>query len=464
MLLGRHEAWTSPTLTTNPARQRGHYVHHKATRITLGDFTTPPMRAFHMTWMAFFLCFFGWFGLAPLMAIIRDDLQLTKGQIGATIMASVAMPVLVRLIIGPLCDRYGARRVYTWLLSLGALPVIGVGLATSYEAFLLFRLAIGMIGASFVITQYHTSVMFAPNCVGTANATVAGWGNLGGGVTQMVMPLLVAGLVHLGVTPFLGWRLAMVLPGIILLLTALAYARMTQDTPEGNYADLRATGQLPAVPVKGGGTFLVAAKDFRVWLLCVVYASCFGIEITMHNIAALYYHDRFGLDVTTAGLIAGSFGLMNLFARALGGMLSDRWAQRGGLHGRAMLLGGVLLLEGLALLTFSRMTSLGPAIVVMLVFGLGVKMASGATYGLVPFLQPKALGSVAGIVGAGGNAGAVAAGWLLSVEALSTADAFMILSGLVLLTGVMMFAVRFAPQEQDAAAPVRVPELETIRS
>ena len=92
-----------------------------------------------------------------------------------------------------LCDRIGPRRAYTWLLILGSLPVMGVGLAHDYTTFLLFRLAIGAIGASFVITQYHTSVMFAPNIVGTANAAAAGWGNLGGGVTQMVMPLLFAG-------------------------------------------------------------------------------------------------------------------------------------------------------------------------------------------------------------------------------------------------------------------------------
>ena len=94
-----------------------------------------------------------------------------------------------------------------------------VGLAHDYQTFLLFRLAIGAIGASFVITQYHTSVMFAPNVVGTANAASAGWGNLGGGVTQIVMPLLFAGFVSLGVSQWWGWRMAMFVPGVVVLAT-----------------------------------------------------------------------------------------------------------------------------------------------------------------------------------------------------------------------------------------------------
>src|SRR3546814_6110482 len=60
-------------------------------------------------------------------------------------------------------------------------------------------LMIGVIGASFVITQYHTSVMFAPNVVGTANAATAGWGNAGGGVTQTLMPMIFATILGLGV-------------------------------------------------------------------------------------------------------------------------------------------------------------------------------------------------------------------------------------------------------------------------
>ncbi len=193
-----------------------------------------------MTWMAFFLAFFGWFGIAPMMAIVRDDLGLTKTQVGNTVSASVLATIAARLIVGCLCDRIGPRRAYAGLLIVGSIPVMTIGLANSYETFLLFRLGIGVIGASFVITQYHASVMFAPNVVGTANATTAGWGNLGGGVTQMAMPLILAVIVGLGASEFLGWRLAMVVPGVALLCMGVAYWRLTQDAPRS-----RRTRRLP---------------------------------------------------------------------------------------------------------------------------------------------------------------------------------------------------------------------------
>jgi NNP family nitrate/nitrite transporter-like MFS transporter len=407
-----------------------------------------------MTWFAFFLCFFGWFGIAPLMAIVRDDLMLTKAQIGNTIIASVAITVLVRLLIGPLCDKFGSRLTYTWLLILGSLPVMGIGLAQSYESFLLFRLAIGAIGASFVVTQYHTSMMFAPNCVGTANATTAGWGNLGGGVTQMVMPLFFSAFLMLGVGKFMSWRLAMIIPGAVLLLTGLAYYRFTQDAPDGNYSDLRAQGMMPPRSDKSHGSFLAAAKDYRVWALFVIYAACFGIELTINNIAALYFHDRFHLEVGTAGLIAGLFGLMNIFARTMGGVYSDRLARSNGLKGRVWFLGIVLLLEGLALIIFSRMPMLGIAVMAMIIFSLFVQMSEGATYGIVPFINKRAVGPVAGIVGAGGNAGAVAAGFLFRIESLATQDALLILGILVTVTASLSLLVRFTPEveaEEQAA-------------
>lgn len=86
--------------------------------------------------------------------------------------------------------------------------------------------------------------------------------------------------------------------------------------------------------------------------LVLIYGACFGIELTINNIAAIYYHDFFDLNLKTAGLIAGLFGLMNLFARSLGGFFGDKAGIKWGLRGRVAFLGIVLLIEGNSLSSF----------------------------------------------------------------------------------------------------------------
>ena len=78
----------------------------KATRIDLFSFRTAPMRAFHLTWMAFFVCFFAWFACAPLMPLIAREFHLTAAQVANINIAAVAATIAVRLLVGPLCDRF----------------------------------------------------------------------------------------------------------------------------------------------------------------------------------------------------------------------------------------------------------------------------------------------------------------------------------------------------------------------
>lgn len=416
----------------------------KATRIDLFNFSTVQMRAFHVTWMAFFVCFFAWFAAAPLMPLIKTEFGLSKDQIANINIAAVAVTILVRLIVGPMCDKYGPRRAYTWLLIIGAIPVFGLAFAQTYEAFLFFRLAIGAIGASFVITQYHTSVMFAPNVVGTANATVGGWGNAGGGAAQSLMPLLVAAAVGLGIESAFGWRAAMFVPGIAMLIMAFVYARYTQDTPQGDIVDLRANGIAVDSGKKGGmAIFTQAASNYRTWMLAATYGACFGVEIFIHNVAALYFVERFELSLAQAGLAAGIFGGLALFARALGGIFSDRIARVKGLDGRAIFLFALMLGEGIGLILFGYANSVMLAILAMTLFGLFTHMACGATYALVPFVDRKALGGVAGIIGAGGNVGAVAAGFLAKATP-SMSETLTTLGWIVLGVSICALAVRFS--------------------
>lgn len=432
------------------------HIPNQATRIRLLDFSTPQMRAFHLSWFAFFLCFFAWFGIAPLMPILRQEMSLTSDQVGNLIIASVAMTVVSRLLLGWLCDRIGPRRCYTLLLCTASLPVMGIGLAQSYESLLWFRVAIGAIGASFVITQYHTSIMFAPNCVGTANATTAGWGNLGGGVTQQVMPLLVAMMTWVGISSWWSWRLAMLLAGIVCFLTGVAYYFLTQDTPDGDFRLLRERGRLSQAPSRRQ-YILETCGDIRVWALFVIYGLCFGIELTINNIAATYFFDRFDLSLTAAGLIAGLFGLMNLFARTTGGWIADLFGNRWGLPGRVQWLFVTLFAEGIALIFFSQMTALATAVIGLVVFSLFVQMSEGATFAVVPFVNRRALGAVAGIVGAGGNVGAVLAGFLFKSSSEWWPTALLILGVAVTIGSFLTALVRFDPKVATAPMPEMVP-------
>ena len=417
------------------------------------------MRTFHITWFTFFVCFFGWFGLAPLMPAIREDLGLTKPQVGNIIIAAVSATIIARLVIGKLCDTWGPRKTYTALLVIGSLPVMLVGLAHDYTTFLLFRLAIGVIGASFVITQFHTSMMFAPKIKGTANAVAGGWGNLGGGITQLAMPLIMAAIVGFGYTKHEAWRLAMIFPGVLMLIMAFVYYRFTQDTPAGNYRNAGPDEIERSTSTGEKVSFGKAVADIRVWALALAYACCFGMEITFDGVAALYFFDNFKMEQTEAGFWAMLFGFMNIFARALGGIVADKVGNKYGMRGKGILLAALLVLEGFGIILFAQSGNLPMAIVSMLTFALFLKMSNGSTYAIVPFINPKAVGVISGVVGAGGNLGGMLMGFLFKSQSISYGQAFLYIGGIVAAVGVLLFLVNF--NKAIVVEPVET-ELQTV--
>lgn len=424
----------------------------KATKINLFDFKSLQMRTFHLSWMAFFLCFFGWFAHAPLMnSTIGPDMDLSKAQKITAFIASVGVTIFARLLIGNLCDKIGPRKSYTYLLIFGAFVVAGSSFAYNWETYLISRMAIGVIGASFVITQYHTTKMFAPNVVGIANATTAGWGNLGGGVTQALMPLIASGMLALGFaeSELSKWRPAMFVPALIMLGVAYLYWKYTKDTPKGNFDE--APDEKPQAAEGESGLFMSAVKDKRVWILFAIYGACFGLELFVNGRAATYYQTKFELNETTAGMIAALFGLMNLFARSMGGYLGDRFSKTGGLSGRVKWLVMVLFAEGFALMLFSRMDMLGLAIITMIIFSLFVQMAEGATYSVVPFINKKSLGAVAGIVGAGGNVGAVMYAQFLLRSGATLENSFLYFGIAVVAISLLGLGIKFSDADEAAA-------------
>jgi NNP family nitrate/nitrite transporter-like MFS transporter len=245
------------------------------------------------------------------------------------------------------------------------------------------------------------------------------------------------------------WRPAMFVPAVLMLVVAYLYWKYTSDSPDGNYEDLPETR--PQARAGEGGLFVSALKDHRVWILFSIYGGCFGMELFVNGRAAEYYQERFTLAEGTAGAIAALFGLMNLFARSMGGWLGDRFAATAGLTGRVRWLVIVMVAEGIALLFFSRMGTLGIAITAMIVFSLCVQMAEGATYSVVPFINKRSLGAVSGIVGAGGNVGAVCSAQFFLRSELPLQDVFFYHGFVVASLGTLGLTIRFSTATETEA-------------
>jgi NNP family nitrate/nitrite transporter-like MFS transporter len=455
-------------------------VSSKATKLNLTNFRSLPIRTFWLSSIAFFICFFSWFGIVPFMPDVVRDLGLTPGQNWNSVILAVSGTVFARLLIGKLCDKYGPRLCYTWLLMLGAIPTILCGLVETPLQFLICRFLMGFIGASFVITQVHTSLMFAPNVVGTANATSAGWGNMGGGANRLGMPLIAAAIVGFGVAETEAWRYSMVFAGLVCFSMGILYFFFTKDTPEGNFKELKESGKRVPTTKKDKAGFLDAIKDYRVWILFIVYGVCFGIELTVYGTMDSYLEHTFNIERITAGNIVMAFALMNLFARTLGGFFGDKSGEKGGLKGRVLFLTFILITEGVILSLFATSANLIIGIMFLIAFSLAVQMAEGATFAVVPFINRKAIGSISGIVGAGGNVGAFLAALLLKYKAVAAEEAAMaantglgeevvaaarqtaaasavgsgyLLIGFVIITaGVVSLAIRFSAEDEKVAA------------
>jgi len=412
----------------------------KATEIKLCSFARPHMRAFHLSWWGFFIAFFIWFAIAPLLSEIQKTLGLTKQEIWTSSIVGVGGTIMMRFINGPLCDKFGARIPYTVILCFASIPCALTGTVQGAGSLAVLRLFIGFGGSTFVMCQFWASRMFSREVVGTANALCGGWGNLGGGVTQLVMgsvlfPLFKMAFADSEDPAEKAWRTVCIIPAIVGFATGVGIYFLGDDAPKGDYGDLKKHGAMPEV--SAAASFRSGAINFNTWLLFIQYACCFGVELTMNNAAALYFKDAFGQSTESAAAIASIFGWMNLFARGLGGWASDKMSAKYGMRGRIIVHTLCLLFEGILVIVFANTGSLGLAIVVMVFFSLFVQMAEGTSYGIVPYIDPPSTGSIAGIVGAGGNTGAVCFG--LGFHNLPYYDAF-ILMGVTIIVSALLSA------------------------
>lgn len=418
----------------------------KATEIKLCNFGRPHMRAFHCSWMAFFMAFFIWFAIAPLLPVIKSSpeeggIGLNKQQIWTANICSVVGTIFMRFINGPMCDKYGARILMGVILMAASIPCALTGLVNTAAGLSILRFFIGLGGSTFVCCQFWTSRMFTKEVAGTANALVGGWGNLGGGVTQLIMGSVLFPLFKTGMSTSIAWRTVSIVPAVVGFVFGILIIFISDDAPKGNYKEMKRNGTMPEI--SAAASFRSGAMNINTWLLFIQYGCCFGVELTMNNAAATYFVEQFDQSIASAAAIASIFGWMNLFARGLGGFVSDQVNTKMGMRGRLAWQVVLLIVEGILIYIFANSKSLIGAIILMVIFSTVVQAAEGSTFGIVPYVNPPVTGSIAGVVGAGGNVGAVCFG--LGFRQMDSLSAFYLMGGCVIASGATYYCSHFRP-------------------
>lgn len=419
----------------------------RAAEIKVFSWKRPHARAMHCAWISFFLAFTIWFAVAPLLVEIQNTLGISTQQIWTSSICSDLTTIFMRFFIGPLCDKHGSRIPMGIVLMVASIPTAMVGLVNSAVGLCVLRLFIGIAGSTFVMAQHWPTCMYTNEAAGTANGIVGGWGNLGGAFTQVMMGSVLFPVFTsvYGGDSEKAWRTVCVFPAVVAFAWGAIVIRISDDSPQGYYREMKKRGTMDGkfynyTTTQWYSTSLTSgSRNRNTWILCWQYACSFGVELIMNNAAVLYFTDRFGLGTQDAAAVGSIFGWMNVFARGVGGMYSDRINLARGMRGRLLLQTVLLILEGALIIVFSYAHTLGGSITAMVVFSIFTQAAEGAIYGIVPYVNTRHTGTVAGIVGAGGNLGGVVFG--LVFRSLSFDASFLVMGAIVIASSFLSFFV-----------------------
>lgn len=434
------------------------------------------IRTLHLTWMAFFITFVVWFNHAPLMVAIRDTLGLDDQQVKTLLILNVALTIPARIVVGMLVDKYGPKIMFSMLLGISSFLCFFFAIGDSFEQMAVARFMLGFVGAGFVIGIRMISEWFPAKQVGLAEGIYGGWGNFGSAAAAMTLPTLA--LMYGGDN---GWRYALATTGAIALIYAFIYYNSVSDTPKGStYFKPKKSGAmevtskgdfflyiLMSIPLYAalalltwklspsgvellsqGITYavyigLVALFGYQVYhiyqvnkdvftktvpeihrykfkqvaVLDLAYLATFGSELAVVSMLPLYFSDTFDISPVQAGLLASGFAFMNLVSRPVGGLFSDKLGRKRTL---------TICISGLAVgyMVLGMITPewlLVFAVLATMACSFFVQAGEGAVFAVVPLVQRRLTGQIAGMAGAYGNVGAVT---FLTVLSLVSAQTF----------------------------------------
>ena len=329
-------------------------------------------------WLHFEVSFVVWLLIGALGIAIAQDFALSATQKGLLVAIPLLGGALLRIVVGPFTDQFGAKRVGLGILWIEVVALsLGWLFGHSYAQMLGIGLLLGAAGASFAVALPVASRAYPSQHQGLAMG-IAATGNSGVLLATFFAPRLAA---------HIGWHGVFGLMIVPVLLAAVVFSLSVRETPLHNQP-----GKSLAASFR-----MVFQERFMQWL-CFFYGVTFGGFVGFSSFLPIFFHDQYGLDMVTAGTLTAVCGLAGSIARPVGG----HWADRVG--GFSLLQVGFPAIGGLCIL----LAWLPPPfwafpliVTTLLLLGFG----NGVVFQVASLRYRNMMGTASGFIGAAGGFG-----------------------------------------------------------
>jgi NNP family nitrate/nitrite transporter-like MFS transporter len=358
--------------------------------------------------LSFTLMFAVWMMFGVLGIPIKEEFDLTKGELAWISAVAILNGAIWRLPAGILTDRIGGRRVFIYMLAATAVPAYLVSTVSSYEMLLVYAFLVGFAGNSFSVGIAWVSAWWPRQHQGLALG-IFGAGNVGASVTKFIGPALIAAVPAAGYFGGFvpgGWRFVPFLYAVLLIAMAVI-AWIVSPRHDHKPGSDRTVVQL-----------LRPLKQVRVWRFSLYYVVTFGAYVALASWLPFYYQEVYDQSLSHAALLTATFIFPASLLRPLGGWMSDRLGARRVMY---WTFGVILLASGILMMPYGYIVldnqdgttsevlpwSVGLGLFAVLVFVIGCAMGIGkaAVYKHIPEYFPKDVGAVGGLVGSLGALG-----------------------------------------------------------
>ncbi|MBF7082877.1 MFS transporter [Desulfallas sp. Bu1-1] len=356
-----------------------------------------------IVWLLYIINYFDRTSVLTFLPLIREDLNLTHGQIGTAASVFFFAYALAQFSAGWLSDRIGPKKVIGIAIFVFSFITFVTGLVKNFTQFILIRLGLGL-------GEGHH---FAP-----ANKTIANWfpkeekGRATGffSTTWAVAPAIIPVTVTWLAASLNGWRpvfycLAVFgILGIFLLFyfientpkEALEKGKISKDEFEYINSGLIQINDEKSSKISTKDSLRILLKDASFWSYSFALFCVLGIYWGSTSWISSFLYEQYEFSIKTMGALASLPYVAAFFAMMTGGWLMDRVFK--GRVKPVLAASFICSIPILLLIAKVPQGNNGLLVLMLILLGFFTNLSFGVVYGYPQVRYPKEiLGSAVGI-------------------------------------------------------------------